>query len=227
LINTQPLNEQVETALKEEIFSGRLQPGQRVSIEQLARQVGTSYTPVRDAVKRLAAIGMMKVCPRKEVRVEQLDQKRLKDLFEVRIALELIAIPSAIKLIPEDELRRAKALLVEGERCLRSENDPEVLRGHDGLVHRLILDHCDNQVLPATLGGLLDLCIWAHRSVVRIEPGVIHQGVSEHLAILQALRARSVATAKRALADHLKRTLQRTLRNCPLMAAPPAADGRD
>ena len=50
-------------------------------------------------------------------------------------------------------------------------NPDGTLNGYDGLVHQLILHHCDNQLLPATLGGVLDLCIWAHRSVTRIEPG--------------------------------------------------------
>jgi DNA-binding GntR family transcriptional regulator len=212
-INKQPLNQQIEMALKEEIFSGRLKPGQRVSIEELARQVGTSFTPVRDAVKRLSAIGMMKVFPRKEVRVEQLDAQRLSDLFEIRIALETIAIQSAVKLIPDDELSRAEKLLVEGQRNLQESNDPTLLREHDGLVHRLILEHCDNGLLPSMLSGVFDLCMWAHRSVIRIEPDVMDQGVLEHLAILRALRSRRVAHAKRALVDHLKKTLKRTLQN--------------
>jgi DNA-binding GntR family transcriptional regulator len=212
-INKQPLNQQIEMALKEEIFSGRLKPGQRVSIEELARQVGTSFTPVRDAVKRLSAIGMMKVFPRKEVRVEQLDAQRLSDLFEIRIALETIAIQSAVKLIPDDELSRAEKLLVEGQSNLQESNDPTLLREHDGLVHRLILEHCDSGLLPSMLSGVFDLCMWAHRSVIRIEPDVMDQGVLEHLAILRALRSRRVAHAKRALVDHLKKTLKRTLQN--------------
>ena len=215
LVNSQPLSEQVETALKEEILSGRLRPGQRVSIEELARLAGTSYTPVRDAVRRLSAIGMMKVCPRKEVRVGQLDEKRLQDLFEIRIALETLALQSAVKNIPEGELTRAEALLVEGQRRLREQNVPDIVREHDCLVHELILEHCDNPLLSPMLQGVLDLCMWAHRCVVRIEPGVLDEGVPEHLAIVRALQTRSVAKAKRTLADHLRKTLQRTLVNYP------------
>lgn len=212
-INTQLLHEQIEAALKEEIFSGRLLPSQRVSIEQLARQVGTSYTPVRDAVKRLSAIGMMRVCPRKEVRVEQLGEKKLKDLFEVRIALETTAIQTAVTRIPGEALDRASELLREAERRLREQGDATRLRRHDGLVHELILQHCDNALLVPMLQGVLDLCMWAHRSIVRIDPGVADQGAPEHLEILRAIIARKVAAAKRALVDHLKNTLQRTLQN--------------
>ena len=213
-VNTSSLSQQVEAALKEEIFSGRLEPGQRVSIESIAEEVGTSYTPVRDAIKRLAAIGMVRISPRKEIRIEQLDAKRLQDVFDLRIALETLALRAAIKRIPQSEIQRAQQLLDEGERCLREHGDPALLQKHDGLVHELIVEHCNNDLLAPVLGGVFDLCMWAHRCVVRIEPGVVDESVAEHRQILVAIAAGDASLAKRALMDHLRRTLKRT-RNRP------------
>jgi DNA-binding GntR family transcriptional regulator len=214
-VNTASLSQQVEEALKEEIFSGRLEPGQRVSIEKIAEEVGTSYTPVRDAIKRLAAIGMVRICPRKEIRIEQLDAKRLRDIFDLRIALETLALQTAIKRIPASDIQRAQRLLDEGERCLREHGDPSLLQQHDGLVHELIVEHCDNELLAPVLGGVFDLCMWAHRCVVRIEPGVVDESVAEHRQIIEAIATGDLAATKRALLDHLRQTLQRTLKhNC-------------
>jgi DNA-binding GntR family transcriptional regulator len=212
-VNTASLSQQVENALKEEIFSGRLEPGQRVSIEKIAEEVGTSYTPVRDAIKRLAAIGMVRISQRKEIRIEQLDATRLRDIFDLRSALETLALRSASKRIPESELQRAKRLLEEGERCLREKGDPTMLQQHDGLVHELIVEHCDNELLSPVLGGVFDLCMWAHRCVVRIEPGVVDESIAEHNRILEALATGDLTKAKRALLDHLRQTLQRTLKH--------------
>ena len=212
-VNTASLGQQVETALKEEIFSGRLEPGQRVSIERIAKEIGTSYTPVRDAIKRLAAIGMVRISPRKEIRVEQLNAKRLRDTFDLRIALETLALRTAIKRIPAGDVQRARKLLEQGERRLREHGDPSLLQQHDGLVHELIVEHCDNDLLAPVLGGVFDLCMWAHRCVVRIEPGVVDESFAEHSRILEALAVGDLANAKRALSDHLRKTLQRTLQH--------------
>ena len=89
------LSEQVEIALKNEITSGRMQPGQRISTTDLRAAWNISSTPFRDAVRALEIQGFVIVEARKGVFVAPLDAKAVSEIFDLRIALECIAIERA------------------------------------------------------------------------------------------------------------------------------------
>jgi DNA-binding GntR family transcriptional regulator len=210
-IHAKSLVAEVESALKEEITSGRLQPGAFVSIADLSRQFGTSVTPVRDAIHRLSAIGFVKVSPRKEIRVASLDAKKLKHVFEIRMALEGMAVRTATANIPAPEFDRAWRVLCEAEASCAATGDAEELLNQDSLVHDLIIQYCENEILVGLMRGLRDLSRWAQRTVIRSRRGAVAEALPEHKAILQALRSRSATEAERALVSHLNNTLERTL----------------
>ena len=90
--NRSSLSEQVEQALKAEILSGRLAPKQRIDLQDYRKHWSISVTPLRDAVKVLETIGLVEVSPRRGVFVSQIDRTALKEIFELRIALEPMAI---------------------------------------------------------------------------------------------------------------------------------------
>ena len=206
------LADQVEAVLKEEIFTGRLKQGVRVSIGQLSRQLGTSSTPVRDAVQRLAASGFVRVLPRREIRVERLEPQKLTEAFELRIALEGLAVRTATGRIPSVELDRAWHIFSKVEVSLDEKRTLDALLAHDSLVHDLIIVHCGNGMLVALMQGLRDLSRWAQRTVIRLQPEAIAKAVPEHKRILRALLDRDARAAERALISHLRNTLKRTLK---------------
>src|SRR6201995_5439710 len=88
MFNTVPLSAQVENALKEQILSGKLLPGQRIDLQSLAKLWNVSPTPLRDAVRSLANQGLVAVSPRRGVFVAAVDKKALKEIVKLRIALE-------------------------------------------------------------------------------------------------------------------------------------------
>jgi len=223
---TQSLGEQVEIALKEEITLGRLKPGDSLSIGELSRQLGTSVTPVRDAIQKLAAIGFVKVLPRKEVRVEELNKQKLSDVFEIRLALECLAARSTVANIPTAELERAWTVFCQAEKAYAASGDIAELLARDSLVHDLIIDHCGNEMLVAMMQGLRDFSRWAQRTVIRCQPQAIVRALPEHKKILAALRARSSGEAEKALQRHLSNTLQRTLPYLEAAAATPLPTAR-
>jgi DNA-binding GntR family transcriptional regulator len=89
------LSEQVEIALKKEITSGRMQPGQRVSTSDLRAAWKISSTPFRDAVRALENQGFVTVEPRKGIYVATMDADAVKEIFDLRIALECMAVERA------------------------------------------------------------------------------------------------------------------------------------
>ena len=103
------LSEQVEIALKNEITSGRMLPGQRISATDLKAAWNISSTPFRDAVRSLEMQGFVVVEARKGVFVAPLDAKAVSEIFDLRIALECMAIERATPLVPTHEAARVLA----------------------------------------------------------------------------------------------------------------------
>ena len=108
------LAKKVAEALSEQIVSGRLSPGQRVDLSHYATLWNVSVTPLRDAAKHLESLGLIRVLARRGVFVADLGPKEVKDIFDVRIALETTAARLAATKIPVDKSERALRTLLRG-----------------------------------------------------------------------------------------------------------------
>ena len=95
MFNRASLSAQVEAALRQEITLGRLRPGQRISASDYLTSWNVSITPFRDAVRTLQSQGFVTVEPRKGVYVAPMNLKTLREIFELRMALECMAIELA------------------------------------------------------------------------------------------------------------------------------------
>jgi len=109
-IQTKTAQELVYKELEEAIVKGRLKPGEKLVTEKLARQMGTSRIPVREAMGRLEARNFVKVQPKKGVTVSELSERNLKEILEIRLMLELGA---AMKAAPRANKKNLQRL----ERC--------------------------------------------------------------------------------------------------------------
>jgi len=105
-IQTKTAQELVYKELEQAIVKGRLKPGEKLVTEKLARQMGTSRIPVREAIGRLEARNFVKVQPKKGVTVSELSERNLKEILEIRLMLELSAAMKAAPKSNEDTLRR-------------------------------------------------------------------------------------------------------------------------
>jgi DNA-binding GntR family transcriptional regulator len=211
MIYVASLAQQIENALREDILSGKLVPGQRISIGSVATRWGISVTPVRDAVMRLKSIGLVRVAPRRGVFVADCDRQTFKNVFEVRIALECLAVESAAHRIPEKELNRALATYREARMRLSRDGDRSFMIEHDHLVHDLILRHCENDRLTHVMEDLEDLNRWVRCAVVARRGDSYEKALVEHLRVVRALWHRNAAAARTALDLHLRNSLKRTL----------------
>ncbi len=210
MLQTASLSEQIEEALRQEILSGRLAPGQRIDISKLCAAWDVSSTPIRDAVRRLEMRGLVEVSPRRGVFVSTFDSKTFKNVFDLRIAIECLAVELATPLIPTDEIERAIKIYEEAGRYFRETGDRAPLIEHEHLIHDLILHYCDNPRLAEIMAGLQDLINWARMTSVRRHPRSYELALPEHLAILYALRQRDVAKGQALMRAHLKSSFDRT-----------------
>lgn len=104
------LGDRIHAELSEFLMSGRMQPGERLSLRQLAEQLGVSIMPVRDAVGRLASDGVLIVEPNRAVRVPLMSRKRLQELTEVRLVVEGFAVRRAAQARSDADLDRISRL---------------------------------------------------------------------------------------------------------------------
>jgi DNA-binding GntR family transcriptional regulator len=116
--------------LREAIILGELTPGAPLRLEDLARSLGMSISPIREAVRQLEARGLAEYVPHVGAKVMGLDVEELRELFSIRLALETMALRRAADLFaPEDE-ESARAALAAFDRA-RHGNDPRAaVRAH-------------------------------------------------------------------------------------------------
>ena len=94
--------------LREAIILGELQAGTPLRLDELARSLGMSISPIREAVRQLEALGLAKHVPHQGARVIDFDPDDLRDLFEVRLALESLAVRRAAERVTPARGRRAR-----------------------------------------------------------------------------------------------------------------------
>jgi DNA-binding GntR family transcriptional regulator len=199
----------VAEALSEQIVSGQLSPGQRVDLNHYASLWNVSVTPLRDAAKHLESLGLIRVLPRRGVFVADLGAKEVKDIFDVRIALETTAVRLAATRIPMDKAERALKLYCAARDTTSDAERKRMLPKVDLLIHRLVEQYCDNPRLQKLMEGLHDLIKWCQRTIILrlTEPYVAT--LPEHIAICQAVCARDPDRAATAMREHLMNTLAR------------------
>lgn len=208
-LTQETLSNRVTEALSEQILSGRLAPGQRVDLGYLASKWEVSVTPVRDAAKQLEALGFLKVLPRRGVFVAELSAKEVKDIFDLRAALETAAVRLATPRIPKAEAEKALKLYVKaGEAPMGKERD-RLLPKVDLLVHTMALTFCDNPRLQKMMEGIRDMVRWCQSTIILHLNEPFLTTLPEHIAICEAICAGDAERAASAMHTHIENTSQR------------------
>lgn len=100
-----PLRDVVFNTLRESILKGEMKPGERLMEIHLANKLGVSRTPIREAIRKLELEGLVTMIPRRGAEVAQITAKGLRDVLEVRQALDALAMELACERISEEEIR--------------------------------------------------------------------------------------------------------------------------
>ena len=103
-----PLRDVVFNTLRRAILRGELKPGERLMEIQLANKLGVSRTPIRDAIRKLELEGLVLMIPRKGAEVAEITEKNLRDVLEVRCALEELAVQLACDRIDKKGCRELR-----------------------------------------------------------------------------------------------------------------------
>jgi DNA-binding GntR family transcriptional regulator len=194
-----PLREVVLETLREAIVSGVLEPGERLMEIQLAEELGVSRTPVREAIRKLELEGFVVMIPRKGAYVAGVSYKDVKDVFEIRAALEGLAAGLAAEKVTDQEL--------EGlERALHYEKEPDTLEEMvqtDTDFHALLYKASRNERLIGILANLREQ-IQRFRSTSLAVPGRLKYAIQEHREIVDAVARHDVEEAQALATAHIE-----------------------
>jgi DNA-binding GntR family transcriptional regulator len=109
-VETGTLGQRVYAGLRDYLMAGQLQPGQKLTLRELAAALNVSPMPVREAVRRLAAEGALEMLPNRRIRVPVVTKSRFRELLRIRIAVEGLAVEEAARRIRMDEVDHMEAL---------------------------------------------------------------------------------------------------------------------
>nr|WP_218859518.1 GntR family transcriptional regulator [Petropleomorpha daqingensis] len=193
------LSATVKRLVLDRIVSGHYPPGARIVEFQLAKELGVSQSPVREALRELAAVGIVTILPRRGARVRLPSAKELADVSVVRAEVDGLAARLAAGRMGDAALDELEALVEEMLAAL-ARGDFSGVTDADVRFHELIADTSENHALERAFDQLAP---FARTFITLTLPGVdVHDIVLQHRPILAALRAHDADRAAAAARAH-------------------------
>jgi len=188
--------------LREAIIMGELTPGTPLRLEDLARQLGMSISPIREAVRQLEALGLAEHVPHHGAKVMRLDVEELRELFSIRLALEGMAVRRAADLFEEADAANARAHLSAYDEARHRGDIRAAVRAH-GAFHFALYEAARSQWLLRLIRPAWDSCE-RYRPVLLAEGTLQDRHEELDVELLAACVAHEPDRAAQALHDHLQ-----------------------
>jgi DNA-binding GntR family transcriptional regulator len=200
------LHEEVTQRLRDMIVELRLKPGERIAELEVARQLGVSRTPIREAIKVLTAEGLVELLPLRGAIVKAFSAKDARDMLDVIALLEEHAGRLAVQ-APEDKVAEVLALHAQMAQLYARGERPAYFKLNQQ-IHQALIALADNEALRmshATLSKRMRGLRYRGNS----EPGHWAAAMAEHEAMMQALARRDGAALARCMGEHIRNTWPR------------------
>lgn len=210
-IKTERVADTVYRMLRERIVTGAFAPGSKLNVDDIAKRLQVSRTPVHEALTVLANDGLVEIQPRRGTFVAEFTAEDYAETLDVRRALEWLACETACHHATDDDIEELERLAADMALAVKEIGDPEAAaRTHDSknlAFHLSLVELSGNRRLIDMYDDLrahlriarahLNATAWLERVPVE---------TAEHQRILDALRARDPSAMQRALNDHLCRS---------------------
>ncbi|WP_209427952.1 GntR family transcriptional regulator [Pararhodobacter sp. SW119] len=193
-IRSEPMWDKAYMQLSEALFGGRFEPGSVLSLRMLAESFGTSVTPVRDAVSRLVAQGVLRNGPRNAAMVPDMDIEELSNLTLIRCELEGLAARLAASAPKPDDLDALDETLTAMRRLIADGELDDYLSLHRGF-HFQIYAMSQNPLLHQIIENLWLRC-GPILSLVVPDYVLSLKGTDRHIGVIGALRRRDAKAAE-------------------------------
>ena len=199
------LADQAYRALRDAILSHQLPPGTRLSVPEMARRLGISRSPAREAITRIAQEGLARVEPGRGALVADIQRDDLLEIYALREVLEGLACRLAAPLVRADDIVALRALMDEHQVAIER-GDTARHYELDQSFHATIRGLAANQRLAESLERLQGQ-IRVAMFTTRRSPGGMPQALAEHRLIVEALATADANSAEDAGRAHISRLL--------------------
>ncbi|MDE1555144.1 MULTISPECIES: GntR family transcriptional regulator [Comamonas] len=214
LLTPKPLYVEVAELIRQRIYSRELEPGSWIDEMKMAEAFGISRTPLREALKVLAAEGLVTMKVRRGAYVTEVSEKDLRDVYHLLSLLESDAAATVAEQATAAQLEQLQRLHQELEAAVA---DADQFFRVNEAFHMQLLALCDNRFLSQVVADLRKVMkLNRHQSLFK--RGRIEDSLQEHAAIVQALTQRNPAAARQAMHTHFANGLA-AAKNQPLPAA--------
>ncbi|HEY8691328.1 MAG TPA: GntR family transcriptional regulator [Chloroflexota bacterium] len=198
-----PSSERVYRSLRDRIVEGKLPPGTRLVEFELAQQFDSSRTPVREALKRLSAEGLVSIDPARGMVVREIDAVQAEEIYVIREVIDGLAGRLAAPRVTEDDLTRLRVLMDTQRECVQDGDWLEMTRANRR-YHEVIYRASGSRHLMEMAGNLHDLVrTFSLRCFANPERGQLV--VDEHERIAEGLLAHDAPGVEAASKEHIAR----------------------
>jgi DNA-binding GntR family transcriptional regulator len=201
----------VARRLREAIHEGRLKPGQRVGQEAIAEDFGVGRMPVREALRRLEAEGLVVIRAHSGARVATLDFGECEEIYKMRERLEPLALAESIERITPEQIKTAEGLAAE---LTKIRNDPAAFIDCDRRLHIACYAGVATPRLLRTIEGFWNTTQQYRRVLLTLfTPEDYAAQDAEHFLIVDSLKTRNVRFGEDIIRAHIERSRLRLAAN--------------
>ena len=206
-----PLRDVVFNTLRQAILRGEMEPGERLMEIQLADKLGVSRTPIREAIRKLELEGLVIMIPRKGAEVAHITEKDMRDVLEVRAALEELAATLACRNVTPERIEELKMANKRFEAAIISK-DVVAIVDADVNFHDIIYAMTDNQRLIQIINNLREQ-MYRYRFEYIKDANMREDLRREHREITDAIIKGECERAKAAISIHIDNQEENILKN--------------
>jgi DNA-binding GntR family transcriptional regulator len=202
-LKPRPLYEEVAELLRQRIFTGKkndLEPGAWIDELKIAEEYGISRTPLREAIKVLAAEGLVTMKMRRGAYVTEVNAKDLRDVFHLMALLEADAAATVAHNATPDQLKELEALHQQLE---KSTKDRVKFFSINEAFHVKLMEIANNRWRDQMVADLRKV-MKLNRAQSLTRPGRIEESLAEHAAIMTALKKRDAIASQAAMRSHIE-----------------------
>jgi DNA-binding GntR family transcriptional regulator len=212
-VSTASIRQQVREALRNAIFAGVLKPGDRLVEAAIAREMGVSQTPVREAIRELENAGLVVSHPHRATFVRKYTRREMAEMYSLRAYLERLAVRLALPRLTDEDFQHLQDLIdrmVE----LAEAGDTAGMVEADVAFHAHIVRSSGHRLLLRTWEAVSPPNSTYFTVVALAERGLSYIA-QRHPALLRAIRSRDVGVAEEAIERHISNVGAEALRLIP------------
>jgi DNA-binding GntR family transcriptional regulator len=196
----QPIYEKIKNALREQIISEQIEPGSRITIQEIAEKYGVSQMPVREALQWLQGEGLLKIIPHKGAKVNHINAQLIKNHYEIRGAIALLLAKKSMDRISDNEILELERKHEEYMKAT-AEKDINLILQRDRDFHLFIYNHAENADAVDIYDKYSEL-LGALRKKYGLGEDRRKEKVEQHGEIIQALKQKNVSLLEEIITNH-------------------------